>query len=87
FNGGDAIAATETLTKEIRLAESIFLGLRLVDGFRVTDIEEKFHCDLRKRYELVIERLSAGNLLEADKVWRLTDRGRLVADAVMSEFV
>lgn len=84
---GHAVAETEALTERQRLAESIFLGLRLVDGFKIKSVEDKFCCTLDKKYSREIGLLTARGLLEVNDSWRLTPRGRLLANEVMSEFV
>jgi len=87
FKNSKLIEEVEVLNERQRLAESIFLGLRLTDGFKVKDLDEKFACSLRVKFRRELGKWSAHGLLEIDDYCRLTARGRLLANEVMSDFV
>lgn len=84
---GHAEAEVELITREMLMHEMILMQLRLVEGLSVADYSARLGIDPREQFAGVIERLSAGGLLTAsDTHIALTTRGRLVSDAVMTEF-
>jgi oxygen-independent coproporphyrinogen-3 oxidase len=69
-------------------SESIFLGLRLMRGLDLADYCARFGADLREAYEADIDRLVDAGLITVDKdLMRLTSRGALLSNEVMSTFV
>ncbi len=85
--GGDVVAMREELTREQRMLERAFLGLRRVEGIFAPAWEEEFGEAVAARHGKAIEECRALGLLE----WRggfltLTRAGRLVADSVVAKF-
>ncbi len=77
-----------SLTREDRMSEFMFLGLRLCRGVSERDFEERFHRSLMEVFGPEISRhLSEGLLVrEGDRI-RLSERGLDLANYVMSDFV
>ena len=86
--GGDARAEVHALTADERAAEAMFMGLRLREGVDIQRIRERYGVDVCARYgEALSWHVAAGLVvLETDR-WRLTERGRLLANDVMTVFV
>jgi oxygen-independent coproporphyrinogen-3 oxidase len=78
----------EQLTKQQRMEEYMFLGLRMCSGISKTDFMKRFDVDINSIYKEVIERLVASNLLvvQGDRI-KLTDYGIDVSNTVLSEFL
>ncbi|RIK45394.1 MAG: coproporphyrinogen III oxidase [Chloroflexi bacterium] len=82
--------ATETLSADTALGESLMLGLRLlVDGVGADDIRARHGVDLAATYAAEIARFTALSLLEwhAGSRLRLTPRGALLANEVCAAFL
>ena len=82
-----AVERTDLSGEQAR-AESIFLGLRLMRGFDLQNYLRRFGNDLRDEYEVELVRLRDAGLIEVDeKLIRLTTRGVLLSNEVMTTFV
>lgn len=73
-------AARETLTPEQRLDERVLLGVRLVEGLPVDDLEADGRAAVAG---LIADGLVDGTAALAQRRVRLTLRGRLLADTVV----
>ncbi len=84
----DLTVESEQLTMEETLGETIMLGLRLRDGLPLSRLRHRFHIDPLAHYAPQLENLTRRGLLilEADTL-RLTHRGLLLANTVLSEFL
>jgi oxygen-independent coproporphyrinogen-3 oxidase len=70
------------------LAEAVILGLRLLEGVDMGQIQSRFGQDLRESYGATIDELSSlGLLLVEDHRLRLSQRGLLLANEVMAHFL
>jgi len=87
--GQDAWDAEEVLDARMARAETCFLALRRATGLRAADFAAEFAAPPRAFFAAEIDRLVARELLvESDAGdLRLTDRGRMLADDALSEFV
>jgi len=84
---GSAEADTEDITTEVLMHEMILMQLRLIEGLAVFDYKERIGIDPLEQFAGVIKRLSSMGLVTAsDTHIALTREGRLVSDAVMTEF-
>lgn len=75
----------EDLSRDQRMLEAVFLGLRRDVGVDVAAFERAFAVDFRSHYAAALAK-SDGALEWAGGRLRLTRRGRLLADAVIAEF-
>ncbi|NLY49509.1 MAG: radical SAM family heme chaperone HemW [Firmicutes bacterium] len=86
--GRAPVAERELAGRELEMAETVILGLRLVQGITWERFYERFGVDLRNVYPEVIKRLAAAGLIVSDKRGlRLTPRGLAVANRVFLEFL
>jgi oxygen-independent coproporphyrinogen-3 oxidase len=84
---GHAEAESETITPEMLMLEMILMQLRLVEGLSIEDFTIRTGIDPRVQFAAVIERLSNLDMVTlSDTHIALTNRGRLVSDAIMMEF-
>lgn len=73
----------QPLTPEILLSDALIFGLRLNAGIHPTALAQRFQTSLPPSLKNLLEKLRTENLIEVtDNTWRLTDEGRLRADAV-----
>jgi oxygen-independent coproporphyrinogen III oxidase len=88
MEGTDLAVESECLDPDGALGETMMLGLRLRDGLPLQRVRARFGLDPLARYASEISRLSARDLLvlEGDTL-RLTHRGLLLANDVLSEFL
>jgi oxygen-independent coproporphyrinogen-3 oxidase len=88
MNDGRAFARREeALSERSRLGERVMLGLRLVEGFSLSEFNRASGEDFLSYYETELGKLQDDGLIViTDDCARLTDRGLLLADRVMSEF-
>lgn len=76
------------LTREDALAEFMFLGLRMAEGVRSSDLEREFGVSLWEKYGKTLDELISQELLTADKEGvRLTSRGMLLSNQVFGRFL
>lgn len=81
--GESVVAGRETISRELEMAETLILGLRLNAGVSFADFYARFGEDARARYARVFEEARALGLLEVtDERVRLTRRGRLLSNQV-----
>lgn len=76
-------AMDETITPELRLAESVILGLRLDEGVDIAAIDNEFETSLLELYRQPVEDMTEAGLLEqSNGRLKLTQRGRLLSNEV-----
>lgn len=79
---------TEVLTEEEKMAEFMFLGLRLTKGISTKEFEEQFGEKFDTIYGSVTEKhIKEGLLLKKGENIRLTELGRDVCNVVMSSYI
>lgn len=77
----------ETITPDVDMAETMFLGLRLTEGVNRARFFRRFGVDLGQNYAREIERNQQAGLLQVDEHGiRLTRRGWLLGDRVFADF-
>ncbi|MDF2944342.1 MAG: hypothetical protein K0S01_3200 [Herbinix sp.] len=78
----------EQLSKEQKMEEFMFLGLRMCDGISKQEFYERFDIDINTVYGEVIQKLRMNNLLvlQGNKI-RLTDYGVDISNSVLSLFL
>jgi oxygen-independent coproporphyrinogen-3 oxidase len=73
------------LKEEDARSESIFLGLRLMQGLDLQNYHSRFGTDLRAEYEVELARLCDAGLIEINEhLMRLTTRGALLSNEVFA---
>jgi oxygen-independent coproporphyrinogen III oxidase len=73
------------LKEEDARSESIFLGLRLMQGLDLQNYHSRFGTDLRAEYEVELARLCDAGLIEInERLMRLTTRGALLSNEVFA---
>jgi oxygen-independent coproporphyrinogen-3 oxidase len=85
--GDSPVAMREDLTREQRMFETIFLGLRMARGVDLDAFAREFEEDVDARHGAAARRLADQGLIErAGGFLRLTRDGLPVTDAVTAEF-
>jgi oxygen-independent coproporphyrinogen-3 oxidase len=81
--GESAVAGREEIHREMEIAETMFLGLRLNEGIAFENFAQRFGEDARVRYAERLRELQELKLIEMSdaRVW-LTPRGRLLSNEV-----
>jgi oxygen-independent coproporphyrinogen-3 oxidase len=86
--GGSAAGVPERIDRTRRIHEGLLVGLRLREGIDLAAFARAYGVDLASAYaEPIAELIDAGYLRHSDGHLRLTDRGRLVTDAVLAQLV
>lgn len=85
---GSAVDETEELDPEGRFRESVIFGLRLKKGLVLCELKKKWGIDPLDYYGETLSRLVDSGLLKVDggRLF-LSDRGRRIANYVLSELV
>lgn len=87
-DGPRARDEVEILTEEQQLSEAMFLGLRLAEGVRLAPLRETFGENPVREAAAVLDGFVAPGYVRRDgDCYTLTDRGRLVSDAIFCRFV
>jgi oxygen-independent coproporphyrinogen-3 oxidase len=83
----------EPITPGLRLADTVFLALRMNEGLPLNRIEQEYGKTIFELFPGVVEKFLGLGLLEAgqnragEHVVRLTLRGRLLSNSVFLEFL
>ena len=86
--GGSAAGVPELIDRTRRFHEGLMVGLRLREGIDLEAFARAYGVHLASAYpEPIAELIDSGHLLSRDGHLRLTDRGRLVIDAVLARLV
>ena len=79
---------TKPLTLEAQIEEFMFLGLRKTKGVSRTEFRQKFHQPMNYFYRNVIEKaIGCGWMQEKDDMLSLTEKGILISNQVLCEFL
>ena len=82
------VAGQEYIDRETACAETMFLGLRLLDGMDLAEASAEAGADLEARYRPTIEDLVGMGLLERQNGrLRLTERAYFIANQVFIRFL
>jgi oxygen-independent coproporphyrinogen-3 oxidase len=88
MQGQSPQAGQESIDREMEMAETMFLGLRLAEGINGARFLARFGVDLFQQYKHAIERNKQAGLLEGDTHGiRLTRRGWLLGNRVFADFL
>ena len=76
------------LSKEEKIEEEMFLGLRLIEGVNLKTISQKYQIDIERLYQKPLEKMiAAGDLERVGHQIRLTRQGLLMANEVFEQFL
>ncbi len=82
------VAAAETITPELSMADTLILGLRLIDGVSIEDFAARYGCDVAGVYGAAIDEFIGYGLLERTATHlRLTPRGRLLSNELFQRLL
>ena len=82
------VDGVEAIEPSLEMAETMFLGLRLLDGLSTESFKTRFGQDPLVLYGSQVRELTGLGLLESyDGVLRLSDRGCLLANQVFMRFL
>jgi oxygen-independent coproporphyrinogen-3 oxidase len=85
---GLAEAGAETIDHATAMSEYAILNLRLREGLRLAEFENRFGQSFNDQFGEIVRRLIEGGMLSQNRESiRLTDRGIEVADSIFTEFV
>ena len=88
LNNKKPIEFEEFTSEKDEIEEKIFLGLRMNEGIKFIDFEEKYNLNFEEKYKEQIEKLTKMNLIEVDNQgMRLTQKGREISNSVFVEFM
>ena len=88
LDGVGPVGGYESISPDLAAAETMFLGLRLLDGLDMADASARAATDLAARYRSQIEDLLGLGLLEQeDTVIRLHPSAYLIANQVFTRFL
>ncbi|MBI5555892.1 MAG: oxygen-independent coproporphyrinogen III oxidase [Elusimicrobia bacterium] len=88
FGNDYATVEKEALKLEKMIGETIMLNLRLLDGFKMGDLQKRFKTDVDSLYGPTIRVLANQGLLQEEEgLVKLTVHGLLVANQVFQRFV
>jgi oxygen-independent coproporphyrinogen-3 oxidase len=80
-----AVVETEAIALELEMAETVMLGLRLVDGLSLADFSTRYGQDFTSVFGPRLAEVRALGLLEDHQGrLRLTERGRLLGNEVFA---
>ena len=86
--GTDLCVEEERLERSSALGETLFVGLRMLDGVSLKELDARFHVNSAALYAAQIEKLTKAGLVElSENMLRLTHTGLLLADTVSVEFL
>jgi oxygen-independent coproporphyrinogen-3 oxidase len=82
------LVGVEPVTPELARSDALILGLRLIDGVRLTDYRERFGVDAYDAFGPPLRECEGYGLLERDATHlRLTARGRLLSNEVFERLL
>jgi oxygen-independent coproporphyrinogen-3 oxidase len=86
--GRSVIIERRELTRDTRLEEALFTGLRLVEGIDIEQVGAKYGKDVWKAFGAALQpSLDAGLVVRDRARLRLTREGMLLANEILSVFV
>ncbi|MET3196164.1 radical SAM family heme chaperone HemW [Bacillus sp. OAE603] len=85
---GVPVIHEHTVTKQEKMEEEMFLGLRKMKGVSEVEFSAKYGATFNEIFPNVIEKLSKDGLVEyKDDYLRLTHKGKLLGNEVFQEFL
>ena len=88
YISGDFERNGEVLTKEDKISEFIFMGMRMNEGISEEEFKRRFGAELRELYPKELDKFISGGFIKyADGHYSFTDKGRSVSNSILCEFV
>lgn len=85
---GNAVVEEEVLTKEKAMGETVFLGLRMMEGIDLSYFKDRFGIGIEEAYPKAIKELAGEGFLKSEEGHlRLTKKGVLFLNEVSLRFV
>lgn len=82
------VEGQEILSQKDEMFEDIILALRLNEGLKLSDFENKYKTDFSRRYGAAVNKLAAqGLVITEEGRLKLTDKGRDLSNSVFIEFL
>lgn len=82
------VIESSVLSKEEKIEEEMFLGLRLMEGINLEQISKKYSVNVEAIYQEALEKLiQAHDLERVGNQIRLTRQGLLMANDVFEQFL
>ena len=82
------IDSHEFLSKKLHLKETIILGLRLIEGLNISEIESRFNVNLNTLFKKEITYLQEHDLINlSNNKLKLTERGIFLSNQVFLQFM
>ena len=76
------------LSKNNRMEESIFLGLRMIKGIDIQKFKDEFGCDINSIYGSAIKKYVGMGYMELScGILKLTEKGIDVSNSIFAEFI
>jgi len=82
------VLSSHALTQDERIEESMFLGMRLMEGVNLAHLQAKYHVDIYELYQPKIDKLQDLGYVSLELgVLKLTRKGLMVANDVFEAFL
>ena len=79
---------SEKLTREDKISEFIFMGMRMEKGIDRSEFFKRFGTEIENIYGETIDKfIKGGFIVQENSCYRFTDKGRDVSNSVLCEFV
>ncbi len=86
--GKSPVCGKETLSRQQKIIEMIYLGLRTTIGICIETFDKKFNTDFKKIFkELILDLEAKGSIKISDNRCSLTPKGMLFLDSIASLFI
>jgi len=69
------------------LSEHIIMGLRMLKGIDINEINKRYQIDFLEKYDKVVEFINNGLLEESNGYIKLTDKGLFVGNVIFAHFL
>lgn len=87
-SGDNVIEESEKLAPEASFRESVVIGLRMTKGVSYSTLQDRYGLNLREYYGTILDPLLKEGFVEFTSThFRLTSKGRPVANQIMAELV
>jgi len=82
------VLSSHALTREERIEESMFLGLRMIEGVDLNELDARYNQDIFELYSKPIDKLRKLDYVSLEAgILKLTKKGLMMANDVFEEFL